>query len=74
MALIFKKMLASSRAASVAEAGTALPVPGLGWGGLLGGGLVGAWLLGSWGWGRAGECWAQALGRLFLHLLDRITG
>lgn len=73
-ALIFKKDAGELAAASVAEAGTALPVPGLGWGGLFGGGLMGGRLLGSRGRGRAGECWAQPLSRLFLHLLDHVPG
>lgn len=72
--LDFQKDAGELAAASAAEAVAALPVPALGWGGLLGGGLMGGRLLGSWGWGGAGECWAQLLGRLFLHLLDRDTG
>lgn len=70
--LDFQKDAGELVAAHAAEAVAALPVPG--WGGLLGGGLMGDRLLGSRRWGRAGECWAQLLGRLFLHLLDRDTG
>ena len=62
--LDFQKDAGELTAASAAEAGTAFPVPGLGWGGFLGGGLTGGRLLGSQG---GGECWVQPFGRLFLH-------